>query len=71
MHVIDYEPLVFQKDFSNEEESDKDHGVPNVPTKSITLSHAKKIQRAFILHLQNWIGLIQPPFHLLQANPIE
>ena len=39
-------------------EYDKDHRVPNVPTESITRSKAKKIQQAFILHLQNWIGSV-------------
>ena len=29
------------------------------------------IQQAFILHLQNWIGLIQPLFHVLQADLID
>ena len=32
---------------------------------------AEKIQQSFILHLQNWIGLIQPPFHMLQADSSE
>ena len=69
--VIDYEPLVLQKDLRNEEQSDKYHGVPNVPTKSITRFKVKKIQQAFILHVQNWTCSVKPPFHLLQANPIE
>ena len=51
--------------------SDKDHGVPNVPTELITLFKPKKIQQAFILHLQNWIGSVQPLFHVLPADSIE
>ena len=34
-------------------DDDKNHGVPTGP---ITQPKAKKIQQAFILHLQNWIG---------------
>ena len=36
-----------------EGDDDKNHGVPTGP---ITQPKAKKIQQAFILHLQNWIG---------------
>ena len=36
-----------------ERDDDKNHGVPTGP---ITEHKAKKIQQAFILHLQNWIG---------------
>ena len=38
-----------------EEEDDKDPGIPNVPTGPITRSKAMKIQQTFIVHLQNWI----------------
>ena len=48
-----------------------DHDVTNVPTRPITRSKAKKIQSAFILHLQNWIDLVQPLFHALQVDWIE
>ena len=51
----------------DEGEDDMDHGVPNVSTRPITRSKAKKIQQAFILHLQNWIGSVQLLFHVLQA----
>ena len=51
--------------------NDKDDGVPNVPIGPITRSEANKIQQAFIVHLQNWIGSIQPSFHVLQTNLIE
>ena len=37
----------------DEGKDDKDHGIPNVPIGPITQSNAKKIQQAFILHLQN------------------
>ena len=49
----------------------KNHGVPNVPTGPITRSKAKKIQQAFIIHLQNWIGSIEPSFNVLQVDSIE
>ena len=48
-----------------------DHGVPNDPIGLITRSNAKNIQQTFILHLQNWIGSIQHPFLVLQADPIK
>ena len=35
-----------------EGENDKDHGIPNVPTRPITRSKAKNIQQAFIHYLQ-------------------
>ena len=35
---------------------------PNVPTGPIIWFKAKKIQQTFILHLQIWIGSIQPSF---------
>ena len=54
-----------------EEEDDKDHGVPNVPTGPITRSKTEKIQQAFILYLQNWIDSVQSLFHVLQADSIE
>ena len=50
---------------------DKNHGVPNVPTGPITRSKAKKIQQTFILHLQNWIGSVQPSFVELEADTID
>ena len=54
-----------------EGEDDKDHGITNVSTGPITQPKSKKIQQAFILHLQNWIGSVQPSFHVLQADSIE
>ena len=48
--------------------TDKDHSVSIGP---IIRSKANKIQQAFILHLQNWIGSVRPSFHVLQANSIE
>ena len=53
------------------EKGDKDHGVPNVPTRLITRSKAMKIQPTFFLHLQNWIGSVQLLFHVLQVDLIE
>ena len=50
---------------------DKNNGFLNVPTRPITRSKAKKIQQAFILHLENWIDSVQPLFHVLQADLIE
>ena len=50
---------------------DKDYNVLNVPTRPITRSKAKKIQQTFILHLQIWIGSVQPSFHVLQTDSIE
>ena len=50
---------------------DKNHSVSNAQTRPITRSKAKKIQQAFILHLQNWISLVQPSFHVLQADSIK
>ena len=41
---------------------DKNYSVQSVPTRSITRSKVKKIQQVFILHLQNWIGSVQPDF---------
>ena len=52
-------------------EGDKNHGDPNVPTRPITRSKAKKIQQTFILHLQNWIGSVQPSFVELKADTID
>ena len=49
-------------------EDDKNHGVPNVPTRPITRSKTKKIQQTFILHLQNWIGSVQPSFIELEVD---
>ena len=48
-----------------------DQGIPNVSTRPITQSNTKNIQRAFILHPQNWIGSIQPPFHVIKVDLIE
>ena len=42
-----------------------------VPTGSITQSKVRKIQQIFILHLQNWIGSIQPSFLELEADTID
>ena len=58
------------KPFENGED-DKDHGVPNIPIEPITRSKTKKIQQAFILYLQNWVGSVQPSFYVLQADSIE
>ena len=38
-------------------DSDKNHGVPQVSTGSLTRSKAKKIQQAFVLHLQDHLNL--------------
>ena len=54
-----------------EGEDDKNHGVPTVRTRPITRSKAKKIQQTFILHLQNWIGSVQPSFLKLEADTID
>ena len=51
-----------------EGDDDKNHGVPTGP---ITRSKAKKIQQTFILHLQNWIGSVQPSFVELEADTID
>ena len=54
-----------------EGEDNKDHNITNVSTGPITQPKSKKIQQVFILHLQNWIGSVQPSFHVLQADSIE
>lgn len=46
----------------------KNHDVPQVSNRPITRSKDKKINQAFILQLQNWIGSAQRSFHELQAN---
>ena len=49
--------------------SDKYHSVPSVSARSITRSKTKIIQQAFILHLQNWIDLIEEgPFEASEVN---
>ena len=59
-NVAELSPFDVGDDFSDsrtnpfeEGDDDKNHGVPTGP---ITRPKAKKIQQAFILHLQNWIG---------------
>ena len=47
------------------------HGVPNGPTGRVTRSKAKNIQQRFMLHLQNWIGSVQPSFLELEADTIS
>ena len=55
--------------------SDKDHGSTpspiHVPTGPITRSKAKKIQQAFITHVQEWIGSDQALFPSEQPNSDE
>ena len=51
--------------------SNKNHGVSNVPPRPKIRSKAKKIQQVIILHLQNWISLVQLLFHVSQADSIE
>ena len=74
-NVADLNPFDVGDDLSDsrmnsfeEGKHDKDYGVPNVPTRPITQSKAKKIQQAFILHLQDWISSVQPLFHMLEAD---
>ena len=74
-NVAQLSPFDVGDDFSNsrtnpfeEGDDDKNHGVPTGP---ITEHKAKKIQQAFIPHLQNWIGQVQPSFHVLQADSVE
>ena len=59
-NVAELSPFDVGDDFSDsrtnpfeEGDDDMNHGVPTEP---ITQPKAKKIQQAFILHLQNWIG---------------
>ena len=59
-NVAELSPFDVGDDFSDsrtnpfeEGDDDMNHGVPTGP---ITQPKAKKIQQAFILHLQNWIG---------------
>ena len=47
------------------------HGVSNVPTRPGTRSKAKNIQQRFMLHLQNWIGSVQPSFLELEVDTIS
>ena len=55
LNVADLSSFDVSDDFSDsrtnsfeEGKNDKDHGVPNVPTRPMTRSKAKKIQQAFI-----------------------
>ena len=47
------------------------HGVLNIPTGPVTRNNEKNIQQRFMLHLQNWIGSVQPSFIELEADTIS